>query len=175
MQTPNELASALLDKMKAGMAAVKAELLARIDELAAAVESIPAGRDGRDGKKGEPGDHGRNGRDGKDGRDGLGFDDVLVEYDGERSFSVTFTRGERTKSFPFTLPVVLDRGFWKEGTAVQKGDAMTFGGSYWIAQKATSTKPDIGNADWRLCAKRGRDGKDGEKGERGEPGKVITK
>lgn len=141
----------------------------------------PAGeaRDGRDGlpgvpgpsgEKGMDGKNGRDGIDGKDGADGLGFDDLSVEYDGERGFTLKFARGDRTKTFAFELPIVIDRGFWRDGATVAKGDGVTFGGSYWIAQKATSTKPEIGNDDWRLAVKKGRDGKDGDKGDRGPQG-----
>lgn len=98
-------------------------------------------------------------KDGEDGLDGFGFEDLAVEHDGERGFVLRFTRGERVKEFAFTVPVVLDRGFWLEGKAVEAGDGVTFGGSYWIAQRATATKPEIGNPDWRLAVKKGRDGK----------------
>lgn len=102
---------------------------------------------------------GVNGVDGKDGIDGLGFDDLTVEHDGERGFKFMFTKGDRVKSFDFSVPVVLDRGFYREGDAFEKGDGVTFGGSYWISQTFTRTKPEIGNADWRLAVKKGRDAK----------------
>ncbi|MNY32598.1 hypothetical protein D3C86_1668240 [compost metagenome] len=57
------------------------------------------------------------------------------------------------------MPVVLDRGYYREGDAFEKGDGVTFGGSYWIAQATTRTKPEIGNAEWRLAVKKGRDAK----------------
>jgi len=104
---------------------------------------------GNDGAPGEPG---------KDGTDGLGFDDLSIEYDGEKSFAFKVTKGERVKEFAFTLPVVIDRGIFAQGKAYQVGDGVTWGGHYWIAQKDTSEKPDAG-PDWRLAVKRGRDGK----------------
>lgn len=96
----------------------------------------------------------------KDGVDALGFDDMTVEHDGERDFTLRFVRGDQVKEFAFCVPLVIDRGFWAEGKTAELGDGMTFGGSYWIAQKATDTKPEIGNPDWRLAVKKGRDGKD---------------
>jgi hypothetical protein len=92
-------------------------------------------------------------------RDAFGFDDLTVEHDGERNIVLRFVRGDQTKEFPLTVPVVLDRGVWREGE-YQKGDAVTWGGSLWIAQEKTSEKPETG-AGWRLAVKRGRDGKDG--------------
>ena len=94
----------------------------------------------------------------KDGVDALGFDDLTVEHDGERSFVLRFVQGDRSKEFAFDIPVVLDRGVWREGE-YKAGDAVTWAGSLWIAQKDTDAKPDSGEG-WRLSVKRGRDGKD---------------
>jgi len=95
----------------------------------------------------------------KNGADGLGFDDLTVEQTGERSFAFRFVQGERVKEFSFELPVVLDRGVYKDGQEYSAGDAVTWAGSVWIAQKDTAAKPDSGDG-WRLAVKRGRDGKD---------------
>lgn len=137
-----------------------------------------SGRDGRDGlpgvpglqgEKGTDGTNGRDGVDGKDGADGLGFDDLTVEHDGERGFTFKFQRGDVVKAFSFTVPATIDRGVFNGG-AYAKGDGVTFGGSYWIAQKdAPDGKPGL-SADWRLAVKKGRDGKDGKDGERGAQG-----
>jgi hypothetical protein len=96
-------------------------------------------------------------KDGKNGVDALGFDDLTVEHDGERGFAIKFVRGDQVKQFDFAVPVVLDRGFWAEGKSAEQGDGYTFGGSYWIAQRTTATKPETGNPDWRLAVKKGRD------------------
>lgn len=97
----------------------------------------------------------------KDGIDGLGFDDMTAEYDGERGIVLRFVRGEQVKEFAFKMPVVLDRGVWSEGKAYDAGDAVTWAGCVWIAQKdGVTTKPD-GGQGWRLSVKRGRDGKPG--------------
>lgn len=109
---------------------------------------VVVGRDGIDAK-GEP------------GADGLGFDDLAVIHDGERGFTFRFERGEQVKEFKFALPVVIDRGVWvesKEG-GYEKGDGVTWAGSFWISQKdENADKPDGGDG-WRLSVKRGRDGK----------------
>lgn len=142
------------------------------------------GRDGRDGQAGVPGPMGEKGLDGKDGRDGvngkdgsdgLGFDDLRVDYDGERTFTVTFQRGDVIKMFPFTMPVVLYRGFYDASVTYTKGDAVTWGGSMWIARdETTSVAPDENSAQgkkaWALGVMRGRQGKQGNKGDPGERG-----
>lgn len=94
-----------------------------------------------------------------DGVDGLGFDDLTVEQSGERSFVLRFTQGDRAKEFSFDVPVVIDRGVYKDGATYAAGDGVTWAGSYWIAQKETASKPDSGDG-FRLAVKRGRDGKD---------------
>ena len=59
---------------------------------------------------------------------------------------------------------VLERGIFKAGEQYEKGDGVTWAGSYWIAKKdAPEDKPGEGNG-WRLAVKRGRDGKDGRNG-----------
>jgi hypothetical protein len=93
------------------------------------------------------------------GIDGFGFDDLTVEQSGERSFVLRFTQGERSKEFSFDVPVVIDRGVYKDGATYAAGDGVTWAGSYWIAQKETGSKPDSGDG-FRLAVKRGRDGKD---------------
>jgi hypothetical protein len=103
---------------------------------------------------------GKDGDPGKDGRDGFGFDDLEASYDGEKTVILKFTKGERVKEFAFALPVVIDRGIFTEGKEYKTGDGVTWGGSFWIAQKDTSSKPGAGG-DWRLSVKKGRDGRDG--------------
>jgi hypothetical protein len=139
------------------------------------------GRDGRDGQHGIPGLigekglDGKDGRDGIDGKDGLGFDDLSVEYDGERTFTFTFKQGDRMKSFPFRMPVVLYRGLYEAGKAYETGDSVTWGGSMWIAREPTTTiAPDenspAGKKAWALSTMRGRQGKPGLKGDTGGRG-----
>jgi hypothetical protein len=118
------------------------------------------------------GKDGTDGAAGNDGADALGFDDLSIEFDGDRSFKFVMVRGEARKEFgPFTAPWPLDRGVFKEGTDYKRGDATSWGGSVWIAQRDTSDKPETSDA-WRLAVKRGRDGKDGVMKVAKEPGPV---
>jgi hypothetical protein len=73
-----------------------------------------------------------------------------------------FARGDVSKEFRLTMPVVIDRGVYQSGKQYEQGDAVTWGGSMWIAKEATEAKPDSGEG-WRLAVKRGRDGKDAAK------------
>lgn len=159
-----------------------------------AVKAIPVPQNGKDGKDGRDGldvvtpilkdgtllftmsdgsvkevgrvvgENGKDGADGRDGVDGLGFDDLSADYDGERTITLKMQRGEQVKDFTFTMPVVIDRGVYKEGEGYKTGDGVTWAGHFWIARKDTQEKPDFGD-DWRLSVKRGRDGKPGKDGE----------
>jgi integrin beta 3 len=111
---------------------------------------------------------GPRGADGPPGKDGLGFDDMSVAYDGERSFTLQFKRGKELREFPFKVPLLIDRGVWREGR-YERGDVVTFGGSAFIAQEDTDEKPETGKA-WRLAVKSGRNGKPGVNGEKGDRG-----
>ncbi|QDZ10525.1 collagen-like protein [Devosia ginsengisoli] len=113
-----------------------------------------AGRDGRDGSDGA------KGADGAAGRDGFGFDELdLVESD--EGVSLRFARGDGVKEF--ALPVVFDRGVYREGVGYRKGNGVTWGGSYWIAQKDGPFKPDTPDSGWRLAVKKGQNGRDAGK------------
>lgn len=92
------------------------------------------------------------------GRDGVGFDDVEFEFDGERTVTAKFVRGGSVlKSVPWKFPVIIDKGYWKEGVKAEKGDAMTEAGTLYIALRDTAEKPSTGAKDWRIGARKGRD------------------
>jgi hypothetical protein len=126
------------------------------------------GRDGLDGKDGSPGRDGLDGKDGapglngKDGADGLGFDDLLVTQDDERSFTIKAARGERVKAIgTVRFPVEIYRGVFVEGKTYERGDGVTWAGSEWHCNDTTTNKPGDGSKAWTLKVKKGRDGKDG--------------
>lgn len=158
-----------------------------MSEIERRVSEIPKPKDGKDGRDGLDvkdlfrgeggvliatmsdgrikelgqfvGKDGENGQPGQDGKDGIGFDDLDLVED-EAGLSLKFTKGDKVKSFP--LPVVIDRGVFREGQTYQKGSGVTWGGRYWIAQETTTDKPD-GGKSWRLAVNKGRDGKDTKK------------
>lgn len=139
------------------------------DVLQRAIDRMPAPKDGIDGK---------DGINGKDGRDALGFDDMEVEQDEDGRVTLRFLRGELVREFPLCFPVFVDRGTFKEGETYERGNGVSWGGSFWIARKAGELgKPGTGD-DWRLAVKKGRDGRDGKKGdpgEKGDPGRSWVK
>jgi hypothetical protein len=103
------------------------------------------------------------GRDGKDGEPGMGFDDLMMEFDGHRCLTFRFTRGEKTKEFKFALPVPAYKEVYRPEETYFLGDMVSFAGSIWhCAVPATMTKPSQGNAHGKLACKHGRDGRDGK-------------
>lgn len=103
------------------------------------------------------------GRDGSPGRDGADLSDVDFEYDGERGITVKAKGGQVVRRYE--MPVVIDKGYWRDGLSAKAGDAYTHDGSLWIALRETSTKPGVGSkSDWRLAVRKGRDGKPGKDG-----------
>jgi hypothetical protein len=107
------------------------------------------------GKDGEPG------KPGSDGADGFGLDDFDIEPGADgRTVKLLFTRGEVRHAYELQFPVMIYREVYQEGAEYQPGDTVTWGGSLWVAQRATNAKPDGPESGWRLAVKRGRDGKD---------------
>src|SRR5574343_1830102 len=149
---------------------------------AVGAQGIP-GRDGRDGapgaagEKGMDGKDGRDGLDGKDGRDGvdgLSFEDLTREQIDHRTFVLRAVRGDQTKDVGrFVMPSLIYRGVYEAGKSYQAGDATSWAGSWWIAEKDTTAKPGDANEAsraWRLAVKKGADGKPGPQGPEGPRG-----
>ncbi len=140
------------------------------------------GRDGADGKDGAPGPEGQKGLDGRDGLNGkdgadgitMDFDDLqAADYDGEKTVTLTFQRGDRVKTFPIVFSVPVYRDVYVEGKTYAAGDLVTWGGGMFIAKQSTSAKPGLPTEEsraWKLCVKAGRDGKEGKPGPQGEKG-----
>lgn len=139
------------------------------DILQRAIDRIPAPKDGRDG---------RDGINGKDGRDAFELEDFEAEQDADGRVVLRFVRGDFRREFTLRLPMFVDRGVYQAGERYERGNGVTWGGCFWLAQKdAPEGKPGE-SADWRLAVKKGRDGKDGirgEKGDKGDPGKSWVK
>lgn len=89
--------------------------------------------------------------------------------DDGRTITFRIAAGDTRVERSVTTAVVLDRGVWREG-AFKRGDAVTWGGSLFVAQRDTETKPETMGSDWRLAVKRGRDGKQGPEGKEGPRG-----
>lgn len=96
----------------------------------------------------------------KDGVDGMGFEDMTVEYDGNRTFTFAMVRDARRKAFEFKVPVMIYRGIFNEASSYDKGDVATWGGSSWVALKDSPQGKPGQSRDWQLIVKKGTDGRD---------------
>jgi integrin beta 3 len=94
---------------------------------------------------------------GPPGAPGFGFDDMRVEYDGERTITLAWSRGDVKAEQAIKIPAMLYRGVFVPGRMYDKGDCVTFGGSIWHANAETTTRPGDGSPAWTLAVKRGRD------------------
>lgn len=98
----------------------------------------------------------------KDGRDALPLEtfDLSLSEDG-RTVTIKMQAGETTIEKSIRIPSVIDRGPYKQGNTYEKGDGVTHGGSFWIAQgDKPEGAPGMGGKGWRLAVKKGRDGRD---------------
>ena len=106
---------------------------------------------------------------GRDGIDGLGFDDLdLIIDEARKGCFLRFMRGDQVKEF--RLPTPFDVGPYHDGERYEKGNGVSWSGSWWIAKTQTTDKPGDGATAWRLSVKKGRDAKDGKDGPPGPPG-----
>lgn len=91
-----------------------------------------------------------------------GIKDVVIEQTDERKFSIKIERSSGIiNESSFNIPSIIDKGVFSEGNEYEAGDGVSYAGSFWIAQKDTSERPNGEHTGWRLAVKRGRDGKDG--------------
>ncbi|MDR6851090.1 hypothetical protein J2Y54_000583 [Sphingomonas sp. BE123] len=155
------------------MAAVEQMVAARVERAVAALPPAPPGQPGQSGvglagalinrdgnliitlSNGELQDLGR-----VVGREGFSLENFDTKWDGERTLTLSFNDGRQEYSHQLHMPIVIYRDVYAEGVAYEPGDAVTWGGSLWIAQRTTSAKPDTTDSGWKLSVKRGRDGKD---------------
>lgn len=92
------------------------------------------------------------------GADGLGFDDAVVEHDGERTITIAWSKGNTKAERAIKIPAMLYRGVYVFGKLYEHGDVVTWAGSLWHANAETTTRPGDGAPAWTLAVKRGRDG-----------------
>jgi integrin beta 3 len=137
----------------------------------------PTGLAGKQGERGDKGEPGRNAAD-------LNYLQAYVAEQIGRALktaTVTTSDGGRTLRWAvgetvhdIKTAIVLDAGVWKEGASYAAGDGVTLGGSFFIAQGATTAKPGKSD-DWRLAVKRGSDGRDARTDEKRAPEPVRFK
>lgn len=97
-----------------------------------------------------------------DGRDAIpleGFD-LSLDEDG-RTLTVKMQAGETVIEKSVKIAAVLDRGIFKHEGTYEKGDGVSYGGSFWIAKcDNPQGVPGSGETDWRCSVKAGRPGRD---------------
>lgn len=98
-------------------------------------------------------------------KDGFSLDDFDL-IDGDRDCTFQFSSGDLFVERKIKKPSLGDvyRGVWDEKDGEwQRGDVVTWGGSLFLAQRNTKSKPESDDS-WRLVVKRGREGKPGADG-----------
>jgi hypothetical protein len=149
----------------------------------------PRGEPGLEGKPGPAGEKGEKGEIGAKGEPGRNASDLtyLQNYTDKqlaralKTATITTPDGGRTLRWTIgdeiheiKTSLVLDAGVWKEDASYVPGDGVTLGGSFFIAQTATTAKPGKSD-DWRLAVKRGSDGRDARPEEKRTPEPVRFK
>src|SRR5690625_656370 len=98
----------------------------------------------------------------KDGRDALPLEsfDLTLSEDG-RTLTVKMQAADGVVEKSIRVASIIDRGIYKAACDYEKRDAVTHGGSIWIAQQdAPEGEPGMGGKGWRLAVKKGRDDKE---------------
>lgn len=92
-----------------------------------------------------------------------GIADLRIEQDGRQFTLVARTSSGEEVSKSVKVAALVDRGVFKMDEPYEAGDGVTWGGSFFIAQKdAPGGRPGEPGCDgWRLAVKRGRDGTKG--------------
>lgn len=92
-----------------------------------------------------------------------GIADLRIEQDGRQFTLVAKTSSGEEVSKSVKVAALVDRGVFKMDEPYEAGDGVTWGGSFFIAQKdAPGGRPGEPGCDgWRLAVKRGRDGAKG--------------
>lgn len=128
------------------------------------------GKDGQDGKPGELGQRGADGVNGKDGRNGDPGKDGAPSAipgpkgdKGERGADGIATREElnaiveqRFAEIQVRTFADVYQGVYENGRNYERGLLATWGGSLWLSQAETRSKPGE-SPDWRLVVKKGAD------------------
>jgi hypothetical protein len=120
------------------------------------------------GEKGEPGERGADGigKEGTPGKDGAPSTIPGPKGDtGERGADGIATREEivsiveeRVGEIQVRTFADVYQGVYENGRLYERGLLTTWGGSLWLSQAETRSKPGE-SADWKLVVKKGADGK----------------
>lgn len=114
------------------------------------------------------------GKNGDHGKDGLSLESFDLEYLAEsHEIQLKATAAGRVKELRYPAGGIRPKGYWRENTKAQPGDAWVHDGSLWIAVKECVSKPGLNDDGWIIGARKGRDGERGAKGIDGTPSAPI--
>lgn len=109
----------------------------------------------------------RQPENGKDGRDAIELKDFDIELSEDgRTINMSLKTEDAIVERSLKIPTVIDRGVYKESNQYEKGDAVTYAGSLFIAQTDNPDGKPETSSGWRLAVKRGRDGREAVKVDR---------
>lgn len=101
------------------------------------------------------------GEDGKDGLDGISLESFVMNYHAETQELEFVARANgKQESVKFEVPLLVNRGYWREGMKARALETYSLDGCLWIANEATTSRPGTDSKAWTLAARKGRDGKD---------------
>ncbi|WP_207950791.1 hypothetical protein [Marinobacter sp. JSM 1782161] len=101
-----------------------------------------------------------------------GVKEIDITSVDDRTFKVNVQRSSGGAAGElFSMPIVIDRGVYRPDHGYEKGDGVSFGGSFWIAQDDDPAGKPGASDGWRLAVKHGRQGKQGEPGKNGKDGR----
>lgn len=87
----------------------------------------------------------------------------------EFSICIRMASGEELE-LPFTIPAMIYRGIFKNGTEYVQGDVVTDDGCAWHCNAESTTTRTFNSPDWTMMVRKGSAGKDGTNGQRGDTG-----
>ena len=134
----------------------------------------PIGLTGATGSQGPTGNIGATGPQGPIGNTGpIGPQGPIGLTGATGATGATGPQGPIGATGPKGPTGINNLGMWNSGTLYNADDAVTFGGSYWLALgQNTNAQPDATSTMWQLIVSKGADGATGAQGPAGPQGLI---
>lgn len=98
---------------------------------------------------------------GERGKDGVSFESFALNWHAEiQELEVVGRANGQQKSVMIQVPLLKNKGYWRDGMKARALETYSLDGCLWIANEDTATRPGTDNKAWTLAARKGRDGKD---------------
>ncbi len=95
------------------------------------------------------------------GQDGMSFESFALNWHPDsQELEVVGRANGQQKSVMIDIPLLKNKGYWREGMKARALETYSLDGCLWIANEDTATRPGTDNKAWTLAARKGRDGKD---------------